>query len=265
MTAYIVGAVVALAAAGFCFWQAREASARRARLLLTETSSTGLLRELQAAATAAAGPGSFAELVELEGVAVAGPRGLLTSEISRTACVWHRHEITRKYRDVDHDSKGRRQTTTKEEVVTENSTQEPFGLRDADGEITIVPTVDVDHVRKSVSEFRESHERNDSTIKVGSFSFSIPSGGDGDTLGYTYEEWVLEPDTRIFVQGEARDRGGELEVVEPRGKHSLAISTRSEEALLDDAAGDHRLYTWLGAGAVVVAVILVVLGFTVGS
>lgn len=64
MTAYPVGAAAALAAAGFCFWQAKEASARRARLLLTE-SSRAPLRELQAAATAAAGPGSFAELVEL--------------------------------------------------------------------------------------------------------------------------------------------------------------------------------------------------------
>jgi E3 Ubiquitin ligase len=40
---------------------------------------------------------------------------------------------------------------------------------------------------------------------------------DGDTLGYEYEEWVLPPDTAIFVQGEASDRDGALQVAKPEG------------------------------------------------
>lgn len=263
MTAYLVGALVALVAAAVCGWLAQQAKNRKASLLLTETSTTGLLRDLLAAATAAAGPGSFSEYVELQGTAQAGPAGLLTSEISETPCVWHRHEITRKYREVERDSEGNRRTVTKTETIAQHSSEDAFLLRDADGEITIVPSCDVEHPRKSVSEFRQEKDRDRTDVSFGKFSFSLPSG-DRDTIGYEYEEWLLAPGTRIFVQGEAYDRNGDLEVREPKGKRDLVISTKSEEALIDDASGEIKLYGALAVLGAVAAVVLVVLAFVLG-
>ena len=178
--------------------------------------------------------------------------------MAKAPCVWHRHRVTRKYREVSRDSKGNRRTSTREEVMTENVTPDAFVLRDGQGEITIVPSGEVDGARKTLSEFRE--ENQDRTeVKIGSFSFSFAGGGDGDTLGYEYEEWVLPPDTAIFVQGEASDRDGALQVAKPEGKGDLFISTKSETDLLKDASHDARLYGVLAAVAAVGAVVLVVL------
>jgi hypothetical protein len=255
---YLVGAGVAALLAGGMLYPSRRAQARHRSMYLTETTTTSTLRSLQEAATSAAGAGAFRQQVELSGRTVAAPSGLLTSEMAKAPCVWHRHRVTRKYREVSRDSKGNRRTSTREEVMTEDVTPDAFLLRDGGGEITIVPSGEVDGARKSLSEFRE--ENQDRTeVKIGSFSFSFAGSGDGDTLGYEYEEWVLPPDTAIFVQGEASDRDGALQVAKPEGKGDLFISTKSEADLLKDASHDARLYGVLAAVAAVAAVVLVVL------
>jgi len=256
MNWFVVGAVVALVLAGVMLYLSRDARARHRKMYLTETTTTGTLRSLQEAAASAAGAGAFQQQVELAGKAVAGPGGLLTSEMSKTSCVWHHHRVTRKYRKVSHDSKGNRQTSTAEEVVTENVTHDSFLLRDAEGDITLVPGDEVDGARKALSEFREG-DRD----RVELFGFSFAGNNDGDTLGYEYEEWVLAPDTAIFVQGEVSDRDGTLRVTEPEEKGDFVISTRSEAALLKKADHAARLYGWLAVAAGALALVLLVVGF----
>ncbi len=265
MTGFLIAAALAAAAAAFFFWQARQAQAKKSRLLAVETTTTGQVKVLAQAAAEAAGPGAFTQPVELAGHAVAGPGGLLTSELSETACVWHQHKVTHKYRERYTDSEGRRKTRTKEEVVTNNRSEVPFLLRDADGEITLVPTTNVQGGRKVVSRFEEGRDDDDRTeIKIGKFSMNLASSRGDETIGYEYEEWVLLPDTKIFVQGEASDDGGQLEVREPRGKATLLISTRSEATLLDAAEKSIASNTRIAAGAGVLAVVLAVVGIVVG-
>lgn len=262
MTAMIFVGLAAIGFGGWMFYQARGSQQAQRKLLGTETSTTGLLRELMTAATEAAGPGSFSEHVEVEGTAQPGAKGLLTSEVSKTECVWHRHQVTRKYKDVTTDSEGKRRTTTREEVVAKNTTKEPFLLRDADGDVTIVPSTAVKGARKSVSEFREAKGRNKQTkLELGSFSLSLPTADrDGETIGYQYEEWVLTADTPIFVQGEAVDRNGKLQIRDPKGKEKLLITTSSEDELLDEVRGDGRKNLLFGAGAVVAGLAAIVYG-----
>jgi hypothetical protein len=252
---YIGAIVTALLAIGAAYG-AREARQKRRRMLGVETSTTGTLRQLHEAATAAAGMNAFSEIVEVDGTAQPGPGGPLTAPISGTPCVWWRQRVTRRYRDHYTDSHGRRQTRESEEQLNDDQTRDPFLVRDIEGDIVVVPTTNVQSARKSVSEFRDHHSaRQGAQIKVGSFQISLQSGGD-DTIGYEYEEWVLTPETRVFVCGEATDRGGELQIGEPEGPYDLVITTKSEQEMLGDSQREFLLFA---GGAVALAVASVVL------
>lgn len=265
MNGYLVGALVALAAAGYFVWQRQEATRKHGRLLSVETSTTGALHAVHRAAVEAAGAGAFSERVELAGTTQPGPGGLLHSPLSETPCVWHKHMVTRRYRDVQHDSKGNRTTSTREEVVTNEQSRDPFLVRDADGEVLVRPSKgSMSGTRKSVSRFEDKRERSSSRIKVGSFELALPSEGDGDTLGYEYEEWVLLPGLHVFVKGEATDVSGELVVRNPKGAENLVVSTKSEDELIDAAVSTSRRNTLFAAGSAALAVVLVVLAFTIG-
>lgn len=262
----LVGALVALAVAGAAVWKVRTTRDHQRRLLGTETTTTDVLRQLHQAATAAAGPGAYREQVELDGTAQPGPAGLLTSPVSGTACVWHAHKVTRHYRRETRDSQGRRRTEKRTEELVDERSREPFLLRDGGGEVLVVPTERVDGARKVVSEMREpTTERERTQISIGSFSLSLPSGSGDDTIGFEHEEWVVTPGTRLFVAGEAADRGGALEVrgpADPGSGGRLVLSTRSEDELLAGSRRESLLYTGGAVLAVVAAVALVVTALT---
>ena len=125
---FLVAAAVAAVVAGVAWWIGRSAERDRGAMLATETSTVATLRELAAAASAAAGAGSYRELVELSGEAAPGPGGPLRSPES---------------------------SSTAEETVTSESSESAFVLRDATGEVLVEPTSGVDGARRTVSEFRE--------------------------------------------------------------------------------------------------------------
>ena len=230
---WFLAALLAAVVAGIAWWTGRSATRRRGRLLATETSTVATLTEVAAAATGAAGEGSYREVVELSGEAHPGPAGRLTSPETGTPCVWHRHTVTRRYTQVTKDAEGKRTTSTAEETVTSETSSSAFVLVEASG--------GVDGARKSLSEFREGRR-----------------GGARDTIGFEHEEWVLEPGTRLFVAGEVSDAGGVLTIRKP-AKGDLVVTTRSEEQLLDSAAGSARtagiVLRVAGAAAVVLAVV----------
>ena len=241
---FLVVAALAAVVAVAAFLIGRSAEKRRGRMLATETSTVATLTTLAATAREAAGPGSYREVVELSGEAVPGPSGPLTSPETGTRCVWHSHTITRRYTEVSTDSQGKRTTSTKEETVTSETSETPFLLRDATGEIRVEPSVAVDGARKSLGEFREGRR-----------------GGGRDTLGFEHEEWVLEPGTRLFVSGEVRDEDGGLVVRAPE-EGDLVLTTKSEEQLLESAAGSARLAGIVAKVAGGAAVVLAVVGVT---
>lgn len=258
-------AVLALAVAGVFWWRARTAQHAKTRLLSVETLGTAELAQLHQAAIDAAGSGAFTAAVELAGKTSAGPEGILIAPLSQTECVWYRHKVTRKYRDVSHDSDGKRQVSTATEVLSDDKATTPFLLVDAGGSVVIVPSRAPQGVRKTIDRFESRPEHSEGAqIKLGPVEFSLPSTSqDNDTLGYQYEEWVLTAGRDIFVQGEATDRSGRLEVKDPAGKGKLVISTKTEDELITDANATIRTSTLgmrialgLGVIAVIVGVVL---------
>lgn len=264
MVYLFVAAAAAAVFGGLALYKARQASANVAGLLGVETSTTALLHELHQNATAAAGPGAYRERVEVEGVVVAGPGGLLTSEISKTECVWHQHRVTRHYEHVRRDDEGRRRVEKRKEKVANNRSRDAFVVRDDHGEVVVVPTHNVQQARKAVSEFRPEAQGNASTqLSLGSFSLSLPAADRGGTVGYQYDEWVLTPGTRVFVSGEAVDRDGRLEIRAPQDDRIL-ITTRSEDEVLADKGQEAKMSTFSGYGLLALAVVLAVAGVVVG-
>jgi E3 Ubiquitin ligase len=254
---WAAGTVIGLAIAVGTFFMGRNTQRRRGQLLGVETLTTDTIKALCAAAAGAAGAGAFRQPVEVSGTAESGPDGPLTSELSKTPCVWQRHQVTRRYRHYETDSKGNRTATTREEVVVENTSEDPFLLRDGVGTIPVIPTRVIDGAKKSVSEFREPTTHDDgATVSFGPIEIDL--GGGDNTLGYEYEEWILKPGTKVFVHGEATDAGGELVIAEPAGKAKLVISTKSETQLLDAAekeATGLRIATLVGLGIAVVCIV----------
>lgn len=255
-------AALALAVAGVSWWRVSVAKAAKLRLVSVETLGTEQLAALHQAAVAAAGTGAFAEAVELAGKTAPGPEGILVSPLSQTECVWHRQKVTRKYREVRHDSDGKRQVSTEEEVISDEKSSTPFYLVDAAGSVIIVPSQAPKGARKSVDRFDERGAETAGTqIKLGSIEFTLPrQTQDNDTLGYQYQEWVLTAGRDIFVQGEATDRSGRLEVKDPQGKAKLVISTKTEEELLEEEDGKIRTGTLISGIALAVAVAAAIVG-----
>lgn len=263
MTWLFIAAAAAAVAGVLALFKARQASRNVANLLAVESSTTAVLHQMHQNATEAAGPGAYRERVEVAGVVVAGPGGLLTSEISKTECVWHQHKVTRHYEHVRRDNEGRRRVEKRKEKVANNRTRESFLLRDDHGEVLVVPTDNVQQARKTVSEFRpETQGGTGAQVSLGSFSLSLPAGDRGGTVGYQYDEWVLTPGTRVFVAGEAVDRDGRLEIRAPEDDRIL-ITTRSEEEVLADHGQEAKLATFGGYGLLVAAVALLVAGIVV--
>lgn len=264
MSWFFIAAVIALGFGGLSLVKARKARSTVGELLGVETSTTAYVRQMHEAAVGAAGVGAYRERIELEGTVAPGPGGPLSSEISTTECVWHRHKVTRHYEEVRRDNEGRRRTSKRKDKMVDTSTREPFILRDETGEIAVVPVNGIRHARKSVSEFREADRRNDSTdIRFGSFSLSLPRGNQGGgTLGYQYDEWVLAPGTRVFVSGDVVDRNGHLEVRAPEGGR-LLISTRSEDELLASSRKEEKRNTTFGYGGLALGAVLALAGVVV--
>ena len=234
---WFLAALLAAVVAAIAWWTGRSATRRRGRLLATETSTVATLTKVAAAASAAAGPGSYREVVELSGEAHPGPAGRLTSPETGTPCVWHRHTVTRRYTQVTKDAEGKKSSSTAEETVTSETSSSPFVLRDATGEVLVEALADVDG-----GQFREGRR-----------------GGARDTIGFEHEEWVLEPGTRLFVTGEVSDAGGVLTIRKP-AKGDLVVTTRSEDQLLESAAGSVRTSGIVMKVAAVAAVVLAVIG-----
>lgn len=256
----IIAGIVVLGAGavlGFFGYRYRQ---RHRRILLTEKTTSADLAALHAAASEAAGGRVFSETAELEGVAAAGPDGPLISEIKEVECVWHRHEVTHKYRDTYTDSKGRRRTRTREEKVSERSSNEPFYVEDATGRMLVVPSEKVHKPRKIHDRWEKADPKSNRTeLSVGKFSMSMPKTGDR-SLGYQYEEWAIKPGDKVYVLGEASDVDGELAVREPQGSGELLISTMSEEQLIESTKSQSKLYAWGASAAAVVGPVLLVIG-----
>lgn len=262
MAFIIVGSILVLVAAVSAFAVVLERRSIQ-RMTTTETISAADLAELREAAVTAGGEGSFGHPAEVAGVVRFGPDGPLTSQLTKTECVWHRHKVERKYKE----RRGER-THKKTETLTSHRTDEPFYLEDSTGRVLVRPSVSVDKPRKAFDEFREPLA---DALPTGAGGFASVRGvvaafGDrDDTIGFRSREWVLEEGTRVYVLGEASDLGDEVVVGEPSGPEPLVISTRSESELGSDHGRQGVIYLLGGLACLIGGVALIVLGATAGG
>ncbi|KAA2256929.1 helicase [Solihabitans fulvus] len=222
----------------------------------TETLTVAELDLYHRTALEVSGPGGFRRVSEVIGTTQPAPNGLLASQLTQTPCVWHRHEIIRRYRKVRHDSEGRRHTSEHTETVSKFTSDTPILVADQTGSVLVRPSgLRSDAIEQVLSRF----ERHSAT--VGQIVSSMVLGGwyDGDTIGYEYKEWVVRPGVRLYVHGEASDQSGQLVFGKP-AKGPFIVSNRTEEELRRSSGVQQKVYAFGGLAVVILGLVLVVVG-----
>lgn len=259
----LIAGVVLLVLAGVAAYLAVAARKRIQRMTMTETVTAAHLVELHAAAVSAGAADAFHEVVEVTGVVRPGPSGLLASPLSHTDCVWHRHEVRRRFREHCTDSKGNRRTRTSYETVSEHTSTDPFQVEDPSGRVLVHPSGAVDRPHQVFDRFVEPEGRDraegaGTRTSLGALISSLAERD--DTIGFQHSEWALKDGARVYVLAEATDADGSLCLRKPRDGTAMIVSTRTEEEL-SQAAGQHgMLYSIAAAAGLVVGLVLIVLG-----
>jgi hypothetical protein len=240
----VVVGVVLVVAGAVCVYLAVRARRRVHAMTAAETLTVA---ELEARRGIAAGLGAeFTQVCEVVGQAAPGAAGLLTAELSGTACVWHRSRVERRYETRERDGDGDERVTTRTETVAQQASAAPLAVVRDGAVIALELGGQVpDGAEQVVDRFEESRR--------GLFSTDT-------TLGYRYTEWVLRPGTPLYVLGEVRDGTGALVMGPPRerGQH-FVVSTRSEEELTARGRRSQVLLSRIGAGVAVAGVVLAAL------
>jgi hypothetical protein len=249
--------------AGFCGYTVNQLRARLHEMITTETYAVQQLLTLQKAAAQAAGIGYFRQKCEVAGKVEPGPSGTVRSELSGTECVWHKHVVTRKYWETarrDNSGSYSSRRVERKERVTEHESGEPFLVNDETGTVKVHPGKALEHMRRVVNRFEPYEENQQGTkLSVGKFSLTLPTRRREGTIGYEYEEWVLEPGTQVYVLGEANDTSGKIVIDQP----SL-VSTKSEEELMRDARSKQKFHTVAGGIGVVAGVAFLLIAWLSG-
>ncbi|MCB5911004.1 E3 ubiquitin ligase family protein [Streptomyces pinistramenti] len=224
-------------------FQVLRAKKRIHTMVTTETLSAQELGQLHRAALEAVGAGAFRQLAEVAGVTRAAAAGPLTSQLSRTECVWFRTRITRSY---ETRGNGPNQLRKKSEVVSDFLSPAPFHVEDATGRTAVLPGEHlIDRAPKTHDRF-EPYRPGDNPPLSGP---NIPGiTRNQRTLGFQQEEWAVAPGARFYARGEARDdERGELAVSAPADGSPFLMAAVSEQDLIAAEQRKHavfRVFAW---------------------
>lgn len=258
----IIGGVLVLGGiAGIVY--AKRLRDRVHAMIGAETLPIPELEQRRSVSDEVAGKGQFRHVCEVVGTAHPNPQGPLTSEITKSECVWHRHKVQRRYRHVSHDSNGRRRTSQRTETVAEHTSHQGYALRDATGTLIGVDPngTDPDAVEQAVNRF-EPYQGGGGGGGDGILGVlgSLVRTGRDDTIGYEYTEWVIRPGTPLYILGEVHDKIGPLVIGKPAGDDPFIISTRSEQELRSSTGRTQLLCAWGGAAGILVGIGLLIAG-----
>jgi hypothetical protein len=244
----IVGIVLVLAAiAGF--FMMRHTRSELHTMIGTETIPIPQLEDDRRISDELGARGGFRKTAEVVGAAHAGQEGLLTSEISKSECVWYRYRIDRQYEHIKYRD-GRRHRSKRTEKVTEHTSSNGYALIDDEGRTIGADPYGThpDGVEQSVNRF-EPHVGGDNRVSL--FGIEPPSffsGGNDTTIGFEYKEWLIHPGRRLYILGEVHDKIGPLVISRPENGGHFIISTRTEDELRADRVRRHK---FLAIGVVV--------------
>ncbi|MFF9482562.1 GIDE domain-containing protein [Streptomyces sp. NPDC014733] len=226
-------------------------------MITTETLSARELAQLHRAAVDAVGPGAFRQLAEVAGVTRPSAAGPLTSELSRTECVWYRTRITRRF-----ETRGSRphQRRRRNEVVSDFLSPTPFLVEDASGRTTVLPGDRmIDHAPKTHDRFEVYRPGHNKPLGL----LDIPGITRNErTLGFQQEEWTVAAGSRFYARGEAHDdERGELAVTAPEDGSPFLLAAVSEQDLLAAERRKATLFRVLSFCCLPVGAVLLTLAY----
>jgi E3 Ubiquitin ligase len=196
--------------------------------------------------------------VEVKGTALPVGDGM-KAPWSEVACVWYEQVTRERYWDTERDSGDRRRRVEKTREVSRERSPHPFDLRDATGTVTVLREgASVDHAQKVYDRFQDKEGGGGFQVHLGSMSF----GTGGDVIGHEREEWVIPPNTQLYVLGVVQPGATGPAVGQPR-EERFVISTRSEETLVKSALRQKGIGTVCGGIAAVAGVACIVITFFV--
>jgi hypothetical protein len=227
-----------------------------------ETLSIPELEQLRGVSDELGARGGFRKVAEVVGMAHPRPAGVLSSEISKTECVWYHYRIDRQYEHVEYRD-GRRRYSKRTEKVAEFTSADGYALIDAAGRtIGVDPNgTKPEGVEQTVDRFEPY--RGDGTQSVELFGIRLPDflrHGENSTIGFEYKEWLIRPGSRLYILGEVHDKIGPLVVGKPGQPGHFIISGRTEEELRAARIQKHRLLAIGVIAAFVLGLVLITAG-----
>lgn len=258
-TVWIAG-IVLIVAGVVAFFFMRGTKRDLHAMIGTETFTIPELETERGASDEVGARGSFRKTAEVVGAAHPRPEGVLTSELSKSDCVWYRYTVEREYEHTEYRD-GRRRTSRRTEKLTDHASQAGFAVVDEQGRtIGVDPSGERPDKPEQVVDRFEPHEGGRSSMEL--FGVKIPNIGRGGnrTIGYKYKEWIVRPGQRLYVHGEVHDRIGPLVIGKPEDGGFFVISTRTEAELRKSHETRHKLLAGGTIGGVVIGLGLLVAG-----
>lgn len=256
-----IGGLIVLIGGAICLYLAVRAQREVHAMLAAETLSVPELERLRGISDELGARGGFRKVAEVVGAAAPGPEGLLRAEMSGAESVWHAQRVQRHYTETDTDADGDSRTTRRTETVAQHFSSPAFTVvRDGHAIVVDHDGRRLDGAEQVVDRFEQAHD-----ARRGGFLGALGDLLDNDdTIGFQYTEWVVRPGTPLYVLGEVHDRGGALVIGPPtdRSQH-FVVSTRSEEELTAHTRRHQRLMARIGAGVVLLGLVLVALAIIV--
>ncbi len=197
------------------------------------------------------GPGGFSQVVSVTGTLVCDQP--LHGELSERECAYYTMRIEERHEEEywERDNEGRdvRRTRTGSTTVASNSNAAQFFVEDGSGRLELdADGADMD-LETVVDQFQPASV-GISNLSFGNFSLDYSPGMTTGRriLGYHYSEQILPINRKVYVIGDASDRGGELKIRRPddRGKPYI-ISLKSGDEV---ARGMESKAKWLMIGAI---------------
>lgn len=159
--------------------------------------------------------------VAVEGVTCSD--NLLTDPLSGQPCVWWRHRAVERWQEKRRNSDGTYDTTSRSNVLFDNYSGQPFGIKDQNGVVYVEPMNNPLDASKNVLRSRSRNEERDhnySGLRVG--PVDVGFGPDSKQIVYSVD--FLPADIKILVSG--RMEGGYIVRDE---KHNIKVSRQSVE------------------------------------
>lgn len=234
------------------WWQKSKKEKKLSVINSYEESTVKMIRENYEFIEGGYGEGNFSNFVEVNGYASSNDP--LIAEFSGVECVYYHSMVTEEFEEEqsyrDQNNKTQYRWVKGSKVVEDFKRKINFELDDDTGLIG----VNIDGAELNTENVYQEYERGENPdfsqrLNAGS-SFldslvsTLSSGARGGSrgrrsnsgyrvLGYRYEEEAIPIDSKLYVIGEANDRGGDLNISAPKeeGKPFM-VSLKTEDQIV---------------------------------